>query len=203
MNRWVRLWSAFVGMVMIGNLQYAWTLFAQPMVKAHAQQHWTLSDVQWGFGLFIAAGTWTMPFVASFIDTAGPRVLMALSGLFCAVGWGSLGHVGSLTSFYSLYCIAGIGVACVYACGVAIAVKWFPDRRGIASGIITAGYGMGAAAFNPLFNHLIGTIGYADTFLWTGISHGALIMLAGLVLVNPPADYKVAAAAVKPKVRQP
>jgi len=202
MNRWVRLWSAFVGMVMIGNLQYAWTLFAQPMVKAHAQQHWQLSDVQWGFGLFIAAGTWTMPFVARYIDTAGPRVLMAISGLLCAVGWGSLGHVTSLTSFYLLYCLAGVGVACVYACGVAVAVKWFPDRRGIASGIITAGYGMGAAAFNPLFDHLIRSIGYSSTFLWTGISHGALIVLAGLVLVNPPAGYKVRAAAVKPKVRR-
>jgi OFA family oxalate/formate antiporter-like MFS transporter len=81
-------------------------------------------------------------------------------------------------------------------------VKWFPDRRGIASGLITAGYGMGAAAFNPLFNHLIRTIGYSDTFLWTGISHGAVILLSGLVLVNPPADYKVAATAVKPKVRR-
>ncbi len=203
MNRWVRLWSAFVGMVMIGNLQYAWTLFAQPMVKAHADQHWRLSDVQWGFGLFIAAGTWTMPFLATFIDRTGPRVLMALSGLLCAVGWGSLGHVHSLTSFYSLYCTAGVGVACVYACGVAIAVKWFPDKRGIASGIITAGYGMGAAVFNPLFNNLIRSIGYADTFLWTGISHGALILLAGLVLVNPPAGYKVAAAAkARPKVRR-
>jgi OFA family oxalate/formate antiporter-like MFS transporter len=202
MSRWVRLWSAFVGMVMIGNLQYAWTLFAQPMVKAHAQQHWTLSDVQWGFGLFIAAGTWTMPFVATFIDRTGPRILMALSGLFCAVGWGSLGHVGSLTSFYLLYAVAGIGVACVYACGVAMAVKWFPDRRGTASGIITAGYGMGAAAFNPLFDYLIRKIGYADTFLWTGISHGALILLAGLVLVNPPVGYKFAAAAVRPKVRR-
>jgi MFS transporter, OFA family, oxalate/formate antiporter len=202
MNRWARLWSAFVGMVMIGNLQYAWTLFAQPMVKAHAQQHWQLSDVQWGFGLFIAAGTWTMPLLASFIDKTGPRVLMALSGLLCAIGWGSLGHVGSLTSFYLLYSVAGVGVACVYACGVSIAVKWFPDRRGIASGIITAGYGMGAAAFNPLFNHLIRTIGYSDTFLWTGISHGALILLAGLVLMNPPANYRVAAAAVKPKVRR-
>jgi OFA family oxalate/formate antiporter-like MFS transporter len=189
-------------MVMIGNLQYAWTLFAQPMVKAHAQQHWQLSDVQWGFGLFIAAGTWTMPLLASFIDKTGPRVLMALSGLVCAIGWGSLGHVGSLTSFYLLYSLAGVGVACVYACGVSIAVKWFPDRRGIASGLITAGYGMGAAAFNPLFNHLIRTIGYSDTFLWTGISHGALILLAGLVLVNPPADYRVAAAAVKAKVRR-
>ena len=124
MNRWVRLWSAVVGMVMIGNLQYAWTLFAQPMVKAHAQQHWTLSDVQWGFGLFIAAGTWAMPFLARFIDTTGPRILMVLSGLVCAIGWGSLGHVESLTSFYLLYCLAGVGVACVYACGVAIAVKW-------------------------------------------------------------------------------
>jgi OFA family oxalate/formate antiporter-like MFS transporter len=189
-------------MVMIGNLQYAWTLFAQPMVKAHAQQHWQLSDVQWGFGLFIAAGTWTMPLLASFIDKTGPRVLMALSGLVCAIGWGSLGHVGSLTSFYLLYSLAGVGVACVYACGVSIAVKWFPDRRGIASGLITAGYGMGAAAFNPLFNHLIRTIGYSDTFLWTGISHGALILLAGLVLVNPPADYRVVTAAVKAKVRR-
>src|SRR6516162_4480020 len=202
MNRWVRLWSAFVGMVMIGNLQYAWTLFSQPMVEAHAQQHWQLSDVQWGFSLFIAIGTWAMPFLASFIDKLGPRLLMALSGVLCAVGWGSLGHVGSLTSFYSLYGMAGIGVACVYACGVATAVKWFPDRRGIASGIITAGYGMGAAAFNPLFNYLIRTIGYSDTFFWTGITHGALILLAGLVLVNPPADYKVAAAKVKPKVRR-
>ena len=202
MNRWFRLWSAFVGMIMIGNLQYAWTLFAQPMVKAHAQQHWTLSDVQWGFGLFIAVGTWAMPFLASFIDKTGPRPLMVLSGLLCAVGWGSLGHVETLPAFYSLYGVAGIGVACVYACGVAIAVKWFPDRRGMASGIITAGYGMGAAAFNPLFDYLIRRIGYADTFLWTGISHGALIVLAGLVLANPPAGYKVAAAAVKANVRR-
>jgi OFA family oxalate/formate antiporter-like MFS transporter len=202
MSRWVRLWSAFVGMIMIGNLQYAWTLFAQPMVKAHAAQHWRLSDVQWGFGVFIAAGTWTMPFVARFIDRMGPRIFMALSGVLCAFGWGSLGHVGSLPSFYVHYALAGIGVACVYACGVSMAVKWFPDRRGTASGIITAGYGMGAAAFNPLFDYLIHKIGYADTFLWTGLSHGALILLAGLVLVNPPAGYKVAgAAAAKPKVR--
>ncbi|HTA45153.1 MAG TPA: oxalate/formate MFS antiporter [Bryobacteraceae bacterium] len=201
MNRWVRLWSAVVGMVMIGNLQYAWTLFAQPMVKAHAQQHWQLSDVQWGFGVFIAAGTWTMPFLARFIDTTGPRILMALSGLLCGIGWGSLGHVDSLKSFYLLYAIAGVGVACVYACGVSTSVKWFPDRRGTASGIITAGYGMGAALFNPIFNHLIRTIGYSDTFLWTGISHGLLIALSGLVLINPPAGYKVAAAAPKPKVR--
>jgi OFA family oxalate/formate antiporter-like MFS transporter len=187
---------------MIGNLQYAWTLFAEPMVKAHAAEHWQLSDVQWGFGLFIAAGTWAMPFFASYIDKYGPRAFMAISGLLCAAGWASLGFVSGLLSFYVLFCVAGIGVACVYACGVSTAVKWFPDRRGVASGIITAGYGMGAAAFNPLFDHLIRAIGYSSTFLWTGISHGALIVLAGLVMVNPPAGYKVAAAASKANLRR-
>src|SRR5258708_13436519 len=127
MSRWVKLWSAFVGMVMIGNLQYAWTLFTQPMVKAHAQQHWTLSDVQWGFGLFIAAGTWTMPFLAPFIDRTGPRMLMALSGVLCAVGWGSLGHVDNLGSFYFLYCLAGVGLPYLYASGVPTPAKCFPD----------------------------------------------------------------------------
>jgi OFA family oxalate/formate antiporter-like MFS transporter len=187
---------------MIGNLQYAWTLFAEPMVKDHAAQHWSLSEVQWGFGLFIAAGTWAMPLFASYIDKYGPRWFMVISGLLCAVGWGALGYIPNLISFYLLFCVAGIGVACVYACGVSTAVKWFPDKRGIASGIITAGYGMGAAAFNPLFQYLINAIGYSDTFLWTGISHGGLIMLSGLVMVNPPADYKVAAAAAKPNVRR-
>ena len=202
MSRWVRLWSAFIGMIMIGNLQYAWTLFAEPMVKAHAAQGWSLSEVQWGFGLFIAAGTWAMPFFASYIDKIGPRFFMIASGLLCAVGWGALGYVPNLLSFYVLFCVAGIGVACVYACGVSTAVKWFPDKRGIASGIITAGYGGGAFLFNPIFDYLIQSIGYSDTFIWTGITHGALIALSGLVMVNPPATYKVAAAAAKPNVRR-
>src|SRR5260370_35419159 len=100
MSRWVRLWSAFVGMIMIGNLQYAWTLFAEPMVKAHAAQGWQLSDVQWGFGLFIAAGTWAMPFFASYIDKFGPRWVMVISGLLCAVAWASLRHVSGLNGIY-------------------------------------------------------------------------------------------------------
>jgi OFA family oxalate/formate antiporter-like MFS transporter len=188
---------------MIGNLQYAWTLFAEPMVKAHEAQGWQLSEVQWGFGLFIAAGTWATPFFATYIDKYGPRFFMAIAGLFCAIGWASLGHVPNLVWFYILFAMAGIGVACVYACGVSTAVKWFPDKRGIASGIITAGYGMGAALFNPIFDYLIQTIGYSDTFLWTGVSHGILIALSGLVMVNPPAGYKVAGAvAVKPNVRR-
>jgi OFA family oxalate/formate antiporter-like MFS transporter len=187
---------------MIGNLQYAWTLFAEPMVKGHADQHWQLSEVQWGFGLFLAAGTWAMPFFASYIDKIGPRLFMIVSGVLCAVGWGALGQVSNLISFYILFCVAGIGVACVYACGVSTAVKWFPDKRGVASGIITAGYGGGAFLFNPVFDYLIQSLGYSNTFIWTGVTHGALISLSGLLMVNPPVTYKVAAAAAKANVRR-
>jgi OFA family oxalate/formate antiporter-like MFS transporter len=187
---------------MIGNLQYAWTLFAEPMVKAHAAQGWQLSEVQWGFGLFIAAGTWAMPLFATYIDRYGPRFFMAASGLLCAIGWGALGQVSNLISFYVFFCLAGIGVACVYACGVSTAVKWFPDKRGIASGLITAGYGGGAFLFNPVFDYLIQTLGASVTFVWTGVTHGLLIALAGVVMVNPPSTYKVAAAAVKANVRR-
>jgi len=202
MSRWVRLWSAFIGMVAIGNLQYAWTLFAEPMVKAHEVQHWQLSEVQWGFGLFLAAGTWAMPFFAAYIDKIGPRLFMIASGVLCAIGWSALGQVSSLIAFYAFFCVAGVGVACVYACGVSTAVKWFPDKRGVASGIITAGYGGGAFVFNPVFDYMINAIGYSDTFIWTGVSHGILIALSGLVMINPPATYKVAAAAVKANVRR-
>jgi len=133
-------------MIMIGNLQYAWTLFAEPMVKAHAAQGWQLSEVQWGFALFLAAGTWAMPFFASYIDKLGPRLFMVGSGVLCAVGWGALGQASNLISFYALFCLAGIGVACVYACGVSTAVKWFPDKRGLAAGITAAGFGAGSAS---------------------------------------------------------
>ena len=123
---------------------------------------------------------------------------MILSGLLCAIGWGSLGHVCSLIAvLLPLLLWPGSASPVCMPAEFRLAVKWFPDKRGIASGIITAGYGMGAAAFNPLFRSPDSTIGYSDTFLWTGISHGGLIVLSGLVMVNPPATYKVAAAAAK------
>src|SRR5205085_1397684 len=90
----------------------------------------------------------------------------------------------------------------VYCGAVAIALKWFPDKRGLAAGLITAGYGMGAAVFNPIFAYMIRSIGYRDTLLETGIAQGVLIMVAGLFLQNPPPGAVPVAVAAKPKVRR-
>src|SRR5579859_2298252 len=92
LNRWIRLAAAVVSMIMIGNLQYAWTLFVQPMMT---ENHWKLSDVQWGFTVFIAIMTWTMPLSGWLIDRLGPRTFMTIAGVLCGAGWAGLGQVHS------------------------------------------------------------------------------------------------------------
>jgi len=199
-NRWFRLVAAMFAMIAIGNLQYAWTLFVQPMMSA---SHWKLSDVQWGFTIFIAVMTWTMPLSGWLIDRMGPRTFMTLAGVLCGVGWASLGMVHTLPAFYGLYAVAGLGNGFVYCSCTALGLKWFPDKRGVASGLIAAAYGSGAAFFNPVFGLLIGSVGYRETFLWSGILLGVLVLVAGQFLKYPPMGFVAApAVGVKPMIRR-
>lgn len=200
MNRWIRLIAAVAAMVMIGNLQYGWTMFVQPMMSA---RHWKLSELQWGFTIFIAVMTWTMPLSGWLIDRLGPRTFMTIAGVLCGVGWSSLGYADSLPKFYALYAVAGLGNAFVYCCSTALGLKWFPDKRGIASGLIAAGYGSGAAFFNPFLTYLIRTTDYRTTFLLTGIVLGVLVLVAGQFLKYPPMGFVPAPPlATQPKIRR-
>jgi OFA family oxalate/formate antiporter-like MFS transporter len=200
MNRWIRLTAAVIAMIMIGNLQYAWTLVVQPMMSA---THWKLSDVQWGFTVFIAVMTWTMPLSGWLIDRLGPRTFMTVAGFLCGAGWAGLGQVHSLPAFYALYAVAGLGNGFVYCCSTALGLKWFPDKRGVASGLIAAGYGSGAAFFNPVFAWLIGSVGYRTTLLGSGMVLGVLILCAGQFLKYPPMGFVQAPpAGVQPKIRR-
>jgi OFA family oxalate/formate antiporter-like MFS transporter len=200
MNRWFRLIAAVFAMIAIGNLQYAWTLFVQPMMTA---SHWKLSDVQWGFTVFIAVMTWTMPLSGWLIDKLGPRTFMTLAGVLCGVGWAGLGMAHSLAACYGLYAVAGLGNGFVYCCSTALGLKWFPDKRGVASGLIAAAYGSGAAFFNPAFGWFIGSVGYRSTFLWSGVALGVVILCAGQFLQFPPMGFVQApATGLKPNVRR-
>ncbi|MGH9719574.1 MAG: oxalate/formate MFS antiporter [Bryobacteraceae bacterium] len=200
MNRWARLIAAVVAMVMIGNLQYSWTLFVQPMISATG---WKLSEVQWGFTFFIALMTWAMPLSGWLIDRLGPRLFMSVASVLCAVGWGALGYTTSLSGFYLFYSIAGLGNAFVYCCSIAVALKWFPDKRGLASGIIAAGYGSGAALFIPIFAYLIRVTDYRTTLAYTGVVLGIFVLAAGQFLKNPPQGFAASAPApAKKNVRR-
>jgi MFS transporter, OFA family, oxalate/formate antiporter len=190
MNRWVRLIGSVIAMAMIANFQYAWALFVKPIMGATG---WKLSQVQWGFTLFIAFETWVQPFTGRFMDRLGPRVFMSVAAVMCAVGWAGMGQAHTLTQLYALYSLAGIGAALVYCGSTIVGLKWFPDKLGFASGLIAAGFGSGAALFVPFIAHIIRVEDYRRAFLYTGIAQGIVILLVSQLMVNPdPNDPQVA-----------
>ena len=201
MNRWVRLAAAVVAMVMIGNLQYAWTMFVQPMIAA---THWKLSDVQWGFTVFIAVMTWTMPLSGWLIDRLGPRTFMTMAGFLCGVGWAGLGQVHSLPAFYALYAVAGLGNGFVYCCSTALGLKWFPDKTGRRFGIDRGGLWLGRGVLQS-------GLRLADSVRWatgprspiSGAVLGVLVLGAGQFLKYPPMGFVPAPPpGVQPKIRR-
>src|SRR5260370_37852788 len=151
-TRWVQLVGSVVAMVMIANLQYAWTLFVEPI---HVVKGWKLSDIQTAFTLFLVFETWIMPVEGWLIDHMGPRYFITIASVLCGVGWTALGFVTTLWQLYLFYSIAGIGAAFVYSGSIGAALKWFPDKRGLPSGLIAAGVGARFAHVIPPFPQLL------------------------------------------------
>ena len=201
-SRWTQLVASVVAMIMIANLQYAWTMFVKPMQAATG---WTLVDIQYGFTLFIIFETWIMPVEGWLIDRMGPRIFLTIAGVLCGIGWSSLAYVTSIPQLYLFYSIAGVGAAFVYSGSIGTALKWFPDKRGLASGLIAAGFGAGSALFIPVIRYLIDTQSYQQAFLYTGVVQGIIIIVAAQFLRYPshgPGATKVAAASTNPRIRQ-
>ena len=191
-NRWFQLGASLIAMIMIANLQYAWTLFVKPIQQGHG---WKLSDIQVAFTLFILFQTWVQPLDGWLIDRLGPRGFISAAGLLCGLGWAGMGYATTLPMLRALYCLAGIGAAFVYSGSIGSALKWFKDRRGLASGIMAAGFGGGTALFIPIISSTIASRGYQTAFISTGIVQGLVILAVAQVLRHPPAD---AASSAKP-----
>lgn len=190
MNRWVRLIASVVAMIMIANLQYTWALFVKPIIGATG---WKLSEVQFGFALFIAFETWAMPPMGWFMDRFGPRVLVSVAAVLCGLGWAGLGWAKTLPELYVFYSIAGFGAAVVYCGATTVGLKWFPDKLGLSSGLIAAGFGSGAALFVKVMAYIIRVETYRAAFLYTGIVLGLVIFVAAQFLINPdPNDPQIA-----------
>jgi MFS transporter, OFA family, oxalate/formate antiporter len=179
---WFQLGASLVAMIMIANLQYAWTLFVVPLQN---DRGWMLADIQWAFTLFVLFQTWVQPLDGWLIDRLGPRRFITLAGVLSGSGWAALAYASSLPQLYALYATAGVGAALVYSGSIGSALKWFSDRRGLASGIIAAGFGGGTALFVPVIRHLIDVYGYRTAFLWTGIFQGIVIVIVAQFLRHP------------------
>jgi OFA family oxalate/formate antiporter-like MFS transporter len=191
-NRWFQLVASVIAMIMIANLQYAWNLFNEPIRKA---TNWKLSDIQWAVTLFLFVQTFAQPAQGWIIDRMGPRILITIGGLLVGVGWTSLAYADSLMKLYVFYAIAGIGAASVYSGCISAALKWFPDRRGFAAGIIAAGFGGGSVLTIAPIGWIIQKYNYGSAFVVTGVIQGLILMVTAQVLRKPPADFAVKAAA--------
>ncbi len=185
-NRWLQLWLGVLCMVLIANLQYAWTLFVDPMHQAHG---WSIAEIQIAFSIFIATETWLTPIEGYIVDhlgpRTGPRLMITFGGVLVGIAWVINAYANSLEMLYVGAAISGTGAGAIYATCVGNAVKWFPDRRGLAVGLTAAGFGAGAALTVIPIKLVIDAYGYASAFLWFGVFQGVVLLFVGQTLRGP------------------
>ncbi|MCB1885209.1 MAG: oxalate/formate MFS antiporter [Geminicoccaceae bacterium] len=180
--RWTQLALGVVCMVMIANLQYGWTLFVLPIDNSY---HWGKAAIQVAFTIFVLAETWLVPIEGYLVDRFGPAPVVLVGGLLVGISWVMNSYVDSLAMLYVAAAIGGIGAGAVYGTCVGNAIKWFPDKRGLAAGITAAGFGMGSALTVVPIANMIGSVGWQQTFFVFGLGQGIIILLVGFFLSDP------------------
>ena len=194
LTRWSQLIFGIICMVMIANLQYCWTLFVNPIDQKY---HWGRAAIQVAFTIFVLTETWLVPIEGYLIDKFGPRAMISGSGVLVAIAWVINSVADSLPLLYLGAAIGGIGAGVIYGGSVGNALKWFPDRRGLAAGLTAAGFGAGSALTVIPIANMIASSGYQAAFLWFGIAQGIVVILVGLLLRAPEAGEVPASQAVQ------
>jgi OFA family oxalate/formate antiporter-like MFS transporter len=184
--RWVLLTAATLSMMLIGLYQYSWTLFVKPL-----QGHfgWGLETVQLAFTLFVWIMTWTQPVAGYIADRRGPRLLTLLGGALAGTGWVTSSLIDTPEALYLTYGLGGIGVGMTYATSMGLASKWFPERRGLANGFTSFGYGFGAAVMNPLIAGIIASMDFRAAFLYVGGVMLVTLVSLSFITRYPPASW--------------
>jgi MFS transporter, OFA family, oxalate/formate antiporter len=200
-SRWVQLLLGLLCMIVISSPQYVWTLFTQPLM---ASLRTRLAAIQITFSILIVVQTFLSPFQGFLVDKFGPRLLLSAGGAITGLSWVLASHVTTLTGLYLTYgLLGGIGTGIVYVGVIGHMVQWFPDRRGFATGIVAAGYGMGALLTTFPIAESIMTASYRQALFRWGLVFSAVGVLAAQGLRRPAvADFAMASPGGSPRVAQ-
>ena len=193
-NRWLQLAVGVACMVAAANIQYAWTLFVPEIQKTFS---WSRASIQTAFTVFVVVQTWLTPIEGYFIDKYGPRFPVVIGGLLTGLSWIIDSYVTSLTGFYFAAAVGGVGVGCVYAACVNSALKWFPDKRGLAVGLTAGAYGAGSALTILPIASMIQTSGFQQAFFVFGLIQGVVIFCLGWFLQQPREQLKQSTAVLQ------
>src|SRR4249920_2799477 len=183
MHRWGQLLMGIVCMAMIANLQYGWTLFVNPIADKHG---WSRAAIQVAFTIFVLTETWLVPIEGYLVDKFGPRPVVVVGGILCGIGWVLNSFADSLAMLYFAAAVGGVGAGAVYGTCVGNALKWFPDRRGLAAGLTAAGFGAGSALTIIPISAYIKSHGYEAAFLHFGLGQGIVVLVMALGLTRVP-----------------
>ena len=188
--RWFQLIVGIASIVAVANLQYGWTLFVNPMDQKY---HWGRPAIQVAFTIFVLAESWLLPFCGWLVDRRGARAATIIAAFMTGGSWVLNSFADSLPILYFSSAIGGLGVGAALAVAIGNALKWFPDRRGLASGLTSGAFGVGSAITIIPIQSMIASQGYQATFLWFGLVQGGCLLLLGFV-IRSPRPGEVAAA---------
>ncbi len=200
-RRWIQLGLGFIVMMAISSPQYVWTLFVKSFQTTTSAN---LAAVQVTFSLLVVLQTWLSPIQGWLIDRFGPRLLITLGAGLSGLGWVAAAHVTNIYALYGTYgLLCGLGTGFVYVGVVGLMVRWFPERRGFAAGVVAAGYGFGAMLTTFPITDMMKKAGYQHTLVVFGLILGGVGVLASLFLRSPrpeelPAGGTIALAGVSP-----
>ncbi|HEX4409876.1 MAG TPA: oxalate/formate MFS antiporter [Xanthobacteraceae bacterium] len=183
-SRWMQLFIGFIVMMAISSPQYVWTLFVPSFQKTTGA---ILSEVQWTITALIVLQTWLSPVQGFLVEKFGPKVLIGLGAVLSGLGWIASSYITSLWGLYATYgLLCGVGTGIVYIGIVGLMVKWFPERRGFATGVVAAGYGFGAMLTTFPIDTMLKASGYQHTLVVFGAIFAAVGLLGALMLKSPP-----------------
>lgn len=182
-TRWIQLVLGLIAMAAISSPQYVWTLFTKPLQDTLGVG---LPAIQWTITILIVLQTWLSPIQGYLIDRFGPRLLVAVGGFLSGLGWILAANATSLWGIYLTYgLLCGVGTGIVYIGIIGLMVRWFPEKRGLATGLVAAGYGFGAIATTFPINNMIASAGYVHTLTVFGIIFAIIGVLAALGMRLP------------------
>lgn len=193
MNRGLVVLGAILVQLALGAI-YAWSVFTPPLTEAG----WTKEDTQWVFAIGLASFAVFMVFAGKKLNSWGPQRLAILGGFILGMGYLLAGLIGG-TSFWSLLLLIGLvggaGIGFAYVVPIAVGMRWFPDKKGMITGLAVAGFGFGALLWVKLageWGNLISNLGLSTTFTIYGIAFAAMVIIGGLWMKFPPAGWKPA-----------
>lgn len=188
-NRWLIALSAVGIHISIGSV-YAWSVFTNPLIEAYG---WSLSAVSLTFSIAILFLGVSAAFMGHFVEKHGPRKSGIVAAIFFGIGTIGAGFATSIESIFLLYVtygvLGGIGLGVGYITPVSTLVKWFPDRRGLATGLAIMGFGFAAMIASPIMNSLINSVGIANTFYILGVVYLVVMLGSASYLAPPPKGW--------------